>query len=494
MATETTPGIPARWPTPRLLKVHLAAVLVLALLLLLVGEGTLAKARATLRTIGKDTAPSIVAAQEIQMHLADLDAAAATTLVGAAQVEEIEARRAEALKTGAPLGAGAAAGAEYADAASAAAQQLEAAAQLFELRRASVTRRLVDASQNITYGDTEKVPVVAILDGLQRFVGLVTEARARTARGDLRGAREQYRLATDLLHVHMLPAAQALDDANKNEMNTMYVESGRATAGAEAFAVVVGAALILALFLTQAFTNRRFRRLTSPPLLLAMVLAVGFTGYLVQKFGAARADLKIAKEDAFESIHLLTRARALALDAKGDQRRWLFEEGRGPDAAELDTHFRGLVGNLTTQPDFPPAAESAAASADGAKSLPFADLFADEFANAVFRGEREAALDMAREFASFHRADTSLRARAAKGTPADLAAARLIALGEGNNAFELFDASAQRVQLLNEDVFEKILGEADRGLKSAEIWDPGLALAIALLAWLGVRPRLREFQ
>jgi hypothetical protein len=489
MATATTPGIPARWPTPRLLKAHLAAVLVLALLLLVVGEGTLAKARATLRTIGKDTAPSIVAAQEIQMHLADLDAAAATTLVGAAQVEEIEARHADSLKSGgAPWAAS-----EYADAASAAAQQLEAAAQLFELRRASVTRRLVDASQNITYGDTEKVPVVAIFDGLQRFVGLVTEARARTARGDLRGAREQYRLATDLLHVHMLPAAQALDDANKNEMNTMYVESGQATAGSEGIAVVVGLLLVVALLMTQVFAYRRFRRLTSPALLLATVIAVAFTGYLVQKFGVARADLKIAKEDAFESIHLLTRARALALDAKGDQRRWLFEEGRGQEAADLDRHFRTLVASLSTQPDFPPAAESAAASSDGAKSLPFAGIFADVFANVTFRGEREAALDMAREFASFHRADTSVRARAAKGTAADLAAARLIALGEGNNAFELFDASAQRVQLLNEDVFEKILGEADRGLKSAEIWDPGLAIAIALLAWLGLRPRLREY-
>ncbi len=486
MATATTPGIPARWPTPRLLKAHLAAVIALALLLLLVGEGTLAKARATLRTIGKDAAPSIVAAQEIQMHLADLDAAAATTLLGAAQVVEVEARRAEAAKAGATF-------ADYADAASTAAQQLEAAAQVFELRRASVTRRLVDASQNITYGDTEKVPVVAIVDGLQRYVSLVGEARGRTARGDARGAREQYRLATDLLHVHLLPAAQALDDANKSEMNTVYAESGRATAGSEWIAVGFGGALIVALVMTQAFTYRRFRRLTSPPLLLATVLALGFTGYLVQKFGAARADLKIAKEDAFESIHLLTRARALALDAKGDQRRFLLEEGRGAQAADLDRHFRSVVASLSSAPDFPPAAESAAAAADGSKALPFTGLFADELANVTFRGEREAALDMVRDFAGFHRADTTLRARAAKGSVEDLAAARLIALGEGNNAFDLFDASAERVQLLNEDVFEKILGEADRGLKSAELWDPGLAIAIALLAWIAARPRLREY-
>jgi hypothetical protein len=49
------------------------------------------------------------------------------------------------------------------------------------------------------------------------------------------------------------------------------------------------------------------------------------------------------------------------------------------------------------------------------------------------------------------------------------------------------------VQLLNEDAFEKVLAEADKGLKRAEIADPALAIAIAALAWIGVRPRLREY-
>lgn len=489
MATATTEGVPARWPTPRVLRAHLLAIVVLGALLLVVGEGTLAKARATLHTIAREAAPSIVAAQEIQMHLADLDAAAATTLLGARELAEIEDAAASAASASGAVEAAPSLAAREARAV--ARLRVEVAAQLFELRRASVTRRLVDASQAITYGDAEKVPVVAILDGLQRYVELVGEARERAARGDLRGSSEAYRLATDRLHGHVLPAAQALDDANKNEMNGVYADGARAMAGAEALAVGIGGALLLALLLTQAFTYRRFRRLTSPPLVLATVLAAGFTGYLVNKFGVARADLKLAKEDAFESLHLLTRVRAIALDAKGDQRRWLVEDGLGAWAAALDARFSRSCQTLSSAPEFPPDAERAA-SQEGAP-LPFTGLFADAFANAAFRGERDAALEMARAFASFHRADASMRRAARGGADGRLSLARALALGEANDAFEQFDASAQRVQLLNEDVFEKVIGEADRGLKSAEMWDPALAVAICALSWLGVRKRLAEY-
>jgi hypothetical protein len=483
----TTPGMPTRWPTPRLLRAHLYAIYALSALLLLVGEGTLARARATLKTIGKEAAPSIVAAQEIQMHLADLDAAAATALLGARALAELDAPPAQT--TSAPLPVETPAQRE---ARAAAALRAEAAGQLFELRRGSVTRRLVDASQNISFGDTEKVPIVTVLDGLQRYVGLVADARGRTARRDLAGARDAYRLATDLLHVELLPAAQALDDANKNVMNDVYVAGARADNGAEVLAVGVGGALAFVLLLAQAFTYRRFRRLTSPPLVLATVLAASFTGYLVDKFGAAKTDLKLVKEDAFESIHLVTRARSIALDAKGDQRRWLLEDGAGSWAGSLAWRFSRSCQTLSSAPDLPASADQAISKADGGPP-PFQGLLADELANADFRGEREAAVEMIRAFASFHRADLAMRKAAAREGDDRMQAARAIALGEANDAFEQFDASAQRVQLLNEDVFEKVLGEADRGLKSAEIWDPGLAVAIAALAWLGTRKRLAEY-
>src|SRR5262249_18812118 len=113
------------WTTPGRLRAFLVMTLVGSALLLAIGEATLKTARDALYKIGKDTAPSIIAAQEIQASLADLDANMANYLLVPPE-------------------------------------QQDGATQLFEFRRAGATKRLVDAAQNISEGDKEKVPIVTM--------------------------------------------------------------------------------------------------------------------------------------------------------------------------------------------------------------------------------------------------------------------------------------------------------------------------------------------
>jgi hypothetical protein len=113
------------WTTPRRLVALRTLAWIFAALLLFVGETTLGRARTALRTIAKDTAPSIVAAEEIGMALADLDANVANSLLGNS------AHRAAA----------------------------EAA---IEKQRVVVTNGVVKAAENITNGDAERGSIGAM--------------------------------------------------------------------------------------------------------------------------------------------------------------------------------------------------------------------------------------------------------------------------------------------------------------------------------------------
>jgi hypothetical protein len=60
-------------------------------------------------------------------------------------------------------------------------------------------------------------------------------------------------------------------------------------------------------------------------------------------------------------------------------------------------------------------------------------------------------------------------------------------------AFDAFDKALQKTLDINQAAFDQATARAEAELKRAEIVDPGFAIFLALLAWLGVRARLREY-
>jgi hypothetical protein len=439
-AAAPAAGLPAAlWPTPRTMRAFQIVVWGLALLLFLAGEGTLGRARGAMKTIGRDSAPSIIAAEEINFALADLDTNAANYLLGHAQ------HRGEAIAT-------------------------------FETRRAQATRRLVDAAQNITYGDAEKQPILTMFQELGHYLELFAEARYRYDIGDLPGAIETYRAATTLMHTKVLAAAVQLDAANRNYMDDVYSEQKRASGGAEGVAVVVGGALLGALVALQLFLFRRTRRVMNPPIVIATILAFAFTADLVHGFGAAREDLRVAKEDAFESIHVLWRARAVAYDAKGDESRYLLDRAM---AAMNEAAFVGHVADLTRSPE---------------QEVPDHGLFADELHNITFDGERDAALEMTRSFRRYWNIDRQVRRLEASGQH-DRAVQLSIGSGEDEAivAFDRFDRALVRVEQINRTEFDRVIDDGDGMLRRAEIMDPAFAILIAVLTWFGLRARIKEY-
>jgi hypothetical protein len=446
-AAPDPPAVHRRWTTPRVLRALVGAIWFACALVFAVGLRALNADRAALHTIGKDAAPSIVAAEEIGAQLADLDAQLANSLLGSASGRDV-------------------------------------AQELFELRRSAATKRLLDAAGNITYGDAERIPVLVMQEELGRYLELVARAQWLYQSGDHDGAVAVHRLATNLMQSRILPAADALDRANRDVMDREYAGAQASTAAFLAQAGAAGALLVAVLAAAQVFLTRRTRRIFSPALVGATILALVFTSYLFSRFRGAREHLRAAHDDAFNSIHTLWKARAVAYAARGDESRWLLDPARAP---EYEGRYRERIAQLWSRRDLGYADAVVPHS-------PVAGLVADELRNVTFPGEQRAAEAIVEALKPYLDADQRLRDSEAKKRHADA-----IELCIGPAAidvpvlFDHVDEAIQRTTLINQDWFDATMASADAGLGRAEWLDPAFALAIALLGWLGIRSRLREY-
>jgi hypothetical protein len=292
------------------------------------------------------------------------------------------------------------------------------------------------------------------------------------------------------MHQRLLPAADALDDANYAFLKYEYARQELRSEGAEVVAGAVAAMLVAVLVWAQGFILRRMRRLFNPALAAATVVAVLFGVYLVTRIAVAREDLRVAKEDAFESIHALWKARALAYDANGDETRYLLG---GPRAASFEQAYKDKVQKLasTAQPD-----DALYSSLSVAKKVPggYKGLFATEMRNITFPGEREAGVKMIRAFAAYDKIDGAIRAFERTGKHGE-AVQLCIGLGalESNAAFDRFDQALHEVVTINHKAFDATVDSGMSALAQAAKILPIASLLIGFLALFGIRPRLREY-
>jgi hypothetical protein len=155
--------------------------------------------------------------------------------------------------------------------------------------------------------------------------------------------------------------------------------------------------------------------------------------YSGQRFNASDKDLTTAKEQAFESIHSLWQARAVAYLAMADLNR----------VPKDDVSFQAKVSEVRGH-------------------------LGNELHNLTFEGEEQAARETEAAFSRY----------AADKTP---------------ESFRAFDKSLGETLRINQQAFDAAV---DRGLKDVsgfEIAIPLQAALVALLAWLGLRPRIREY-
>jgi len=454
--------------TPAILRLALGGTWALCVVTLLAAYVGIERHRHEMQAIGKDSAPSIIAAQEIRTSLADMQVDVARELLSATDASR-------------------------------------APAEAYEQRRHEAATSLVTAAENITYGNAERVPIRTMVFASGTFEQDVARARVLHARRDP-GFLPQLRDADRVLHEELLPAADALDKANLDALDQAYdFERFSAGLGTAAF-IAAALALLLVLIGTQVFLFRRMRRVFNLPLFGASLLLVWLLIWLVANFMTESHELKVVKEDCFDSIHALSRARSYAYDARGSQLLRLLDSQR---ADVLGTGFSDNTAKLVKL-DAGATLESivqGAESSGGASG--FTGCLADELHNITFEGEREAAVDTLRGFAEYLAASTveAQLAGAADTRAVGLALSDSANISDGGAttaagglpmrgcgyAFDKFDTALGRTLAINQREFDAALERGMAALESRVATSVAIMAAVIILTYLGFRPRLREY-
>jgi hypothetical protein len=438
----------------------------LAVTLCLVTLGSSFQRYQNVKTIGVDAAPSVVAAQRIKIALASLDVDVANELIA---------------KPGAA----------------------DDTVKDFDKWRVEVGNQLVAAAKNITYGDAEQKPIEAVQAGLSEFYMAVQAARDAHSRGDDKAAIVQYRKELDVLDNKILPNADSLEKANANELEKSYAAQHTQSWVFLGLVIASGAAMAIALLITQAFLRRRFHRRYNKLLIAATALSISFSAFTVWSFGNQMEHLRAAKEDAYNSVIALLEAKAEAYIGNASESRYLLDRDQ---AKAHEQTFVRTTNELATFSDGMNYEQAANIFASG-KLVPktqFQGRLADELNNVTYQGEEfqkrygYGELDMAtkalRDFAVYVNIDHKIRALETSGQhDAAIALCLGYAQGQSNWAFAQFDSDMDKLIAMNVGEMNRNTDKGFADLVLLPFAAPVVSLLIALLVLFGLRPRLREF-
>jgi len=399
------------------------------------------------RTVGRDTVPSIVAAEKMNVALADIN----TNFANAILAKEDDSKPSWRTIN------------ENSDA---------------------VSHALITASENVTYGTEEEGPIYAIQSNLPVYFRLLGQARAKMQTDPLADTRA----ASDLMQKTIMPAGLALDEANFRHLTATYDEHRADRTGALFILLLAVGALGGFLIVVQFDLTRRTRRLVNPPLLGATALLAVFGIYLIFVFVGAGEQLRAAKQDSFDSMHALWKARAVAYDANAEESLYLLE--RGPLQMRHEEAFFSKSGQLLS--GLPPA--QAVVQAATGRFQDIKGFIGAELNNITYPGEREAALELLRTFVDYVDIDRKIRDLERAGRHAEaFALCTGTAPGQSDWAFQRFDKALVKVLDINERFFATQVASAFSYLAWMPWVSPFVALAIAALSWLGLQPRIREY-
>ncbi|GAB3970122.1 protein kinase G-activating protein GlnX [Actinoallomurus acanthiterrae] len=440
----------------------LAAVGALAVLVvLLVTTLTMQDARDGLRVIGHDAGPQVVATGDLYFALSDMDAQLADALlIGGDQ--GLADRRAAALRT-------------------------------YEQRRSEANRALLQGSRLAGADATEQRTAQEMLDALGRYErlagqALLTDEQSNHAAGPPPSAvTALYRQATDLMKLDVLPKAYNLTLDNGTKVRRTYEAKRSAVLNGRIWVVLTGLLLIAVLLGVQWYFVRRFRRLVNPFLALATVGTLVLVAVSVALLSSEAGRLRTAKEDGFDSVLALSRARAISNSAHADEARYLLDPGRADTYEQVyldksQTILYVPAGNLDT---YYAQVDQKVGGSD------FLGFYGTEAHHVTLPGQQEALRKVLSGYQKVQANDRSIRQQATGG---DRRGALSTKLNAGTGDFGDYDTALVALKDLHGRAFDKAISAGDHGLRGWNIILPGAAVLLIILILAGVRPRLSEYR
>jgi hypothetical protein len=443
--------------TPNWLRTALVAIVILSVTFALAIRHAAEGQIQAVKTIAKDASPSILAGQGMRASLADMHSNLANELL-------------------AEPGAG------------------KQTVDDFNKRRSEAVEDLLAAARNITYAG-EVPPVRTVLNELPRYEEFAARARLLHDQRNTQFLAE-HQAVDEVMRTKLLPAIDDLVVVNQRELDRAYQTEKTAAKVAWQLVLWTGGALLAAIVGVKVLLYLRMRRVVNPPLLAAAVLtACGWLWALVALWQSS-SDLKVAKQDAFDSIAVLEAARATAYEANGDESRWLLNKIKGgkPDQIQLyATSFHEKAAKIAATP-LHLSDPNLLAEVDRLQKSPAAltGYLAKELNNITFPNEFAAARETLQTFLTYLKIDQQIRDLKDEQQAVELCLGTKP--GQSNWAFAQFDTALSKTNKINRSYFESSMADAASWLRGLDWLLPlGLTLGVSLLTLLGLRPRLREY-
>jgi hypothetical protein len=426
---------------------------------------------AGLQNIGHRNGPEVVASSDLYFALNDMDAQVANALL-VGEIQSLGFTRTQALA-------------------------------VYEQRRQQVDRDMQLAAVT-TEDPATQASVRQVIDDLGRYEALaaqtvlVDQQNPHLAGRPSTAALAQYRQTTDLLKTHLLPSARRLSDLNARALESTYQSEHDRVLSTRILVVLLGAIALISLIGLQIYLARRFHRLVNPALVAATIVTATSLVLAVGLLSHQSEHLRTAKKDAFDSLLVLTQARAVSYDANADESRWLLDpqrSGQYQDAFLAKSQLLVALTGATLSTYDQSLTTAIHAYQRDPEDLKWQGLFGVEFRNITFIGERAAAESTLLSYQTYQLDDRHIRSLADSGNLAGaIAFCTSYAPGASNYAFGQYDDSLAKLIAINQSAFDTAIRDGNREMTgwTIGVWVAG-ALLLGLLA-MGVRPRLAEYR
>lgn len=443
--------------TPVLFRRILAVMVVLLVAVAFATCESARLARRALQVVGQDSAPSIVLALRLRTAVSDLDANLVNQFLTAPETRDRENAR-----------------------------------QANQRRRDELGALIVAAAGNVTFGAAERTPLIELVRDLARYEAEMSRAQTLEETGAHGAAVVVARRAHNLVQTSLQRSAKTLEDVNRDAFDAAYHEAGSRLHSHRIFLLITVVAAGAALVFAQVVHRDRTRRLLNPGLLAASALFLFFALPAVARLGRAADALRVAKEDAFESVSLLWRARALANAANGLESRWLFDRTLG---TELGAAFHENLHAVLRLPPGSSWSQVPDLRSPGALPAGSSGLLAQALANVTFTGEREELHAAVAALARYAVIDTQVRQLTEAGQREGAIALCLSYSEDGSNgAFDRLEAALERALEINQRAFETRITEGLEATRHLSILAVAATTLIAAASAGGIWLRLREYR
>jgi hypothetical protein len=420
-------------------------------------------ARDGLRVIGHDAGPQVVATGDLYFALSDMDAQlAAVLLMGREQ--NLGAGRVKAL-------------------------------QVYDQRRSEAHRALLQGSNLARNDPAEQQTARSVLDALGRYEQLAGQAlqldqqQGHAAGPPSADVGKLYREATDLMKLDVLPKAYNLTLDNGTTVRRTYESEHSAVLTGRAWVLLAGAVLLFVLIALQVYLALHFRRLVNPVLALATLATLLLVAVTVGVLTSQAAHLRKAKEDGFDSVLSLSRARAISNNANADETRYLLDPGLADtyEQVYLDKSQEILyvpAGNLST---YYKQLDQRVAAHTG-----FLGFLGAEAQHVTLPGQSPALDRSLQGYQGVQHDDARLRSLAT--SPGGRHAAIVLRMDTASRDFASYDQALVSLTAIHQKAFADAIQAGDDGLRGWSVGLPLAAVVLVVLILVGVRPRLSEFR